>query len=80
MKNYIDLFCELSGQLVNFPQSYVFTSPNIPRSNARTIAFLCGSLLTKDISKYLGVPIVHDRVTKNTYSHIIDKVNDHLAS
>ncbi|KAF7844636.1 putative RNA-directed DNA polymerase [Senna tora] len=35
---------------------------------------------THDLGKYLGVPIIHGRRTKHTYSFIVDKVQNRLSS
>lgn len=80
MKKCMDIFCPISGQKVNFGKSCVFVSPNIPRSEARRLAAVCDSLLTENIGRYLGVPIVHERVSKHTYGYLIDKVSDRLSA
>ena len=39
----------------------------------------CQIPLTADLGKYLGVPLIHKRVSKTTYYHILEKVQDRLA-
>lgn len=48
-------------------------------SFARAFSDICGSSLTNDLGKYLDVPLIHSRITKSTYSEIIDKVHGRLA-
>lgn len=46
---------------------------------AREISARCQIPLTADLGKYLGVPLIHKRVSKTTYYHILEKVQDRLA-
>lgn len=39
-----------------------------------------GFPLTSDLGKYLGVPLVHKRVTKATYHHLIEKFQQRLSA
>ena len=36
-------------------------------------------LVTKNLDKFLGMPILHSRVTKATYQEILDKVQPRLS-
>lgn len=80
LKKCMDTFCGLSGQSVNFDKSVIYCSPNIRRRDARRISRVCGSPLTNDLGKYLGMPMIHSRVTKHTYANLVDKVQGRLAS
>ncbi|BFG41163.1 hypothetical protein CerSpe_274360 [Prunus speciosa] len=80
MKNCLDGFCRLSGQKVSFEKSMIYVSPNTSSELAHSIATICGSPLTTCLGKYLGVPLIHTRVTKATYQEIIDKVQRRLSS
>ncbi|CAL8115937.1 unnamed protein product [Prunus armeniaca] len=46
----------------------------------KNIASISGSPLSDNLGKYLGVPLIHTRVTKDTYQEIIDKVQKCLSS
>lgn len=72
-------FCSLSGQSISLTKSKLFVSPNCSRQLARNISALCGIPLTSDLGKYFGVPLLHQRVTKATYYHILEKVQARLA-
>lgn len=37
-------------------------------------------MLTDDLGKYLGVPLIHGRVTKSPYQDIAAKVNAKLSN
>ncbi|CAL9024686.1 unnamed protein product, partial [Prunus brigantina] len=80
MKKCLDDFCSLSGQKVSFGKSVICVSPNTSSDLAQAIATICGSPLTSCLGKYLGVPLIHTRVTKATYQEIIDKVQRRLSS
>ncbi|CAL9010471.1 unnamed protein product [Prunus brigantina] len=80
MKSCLDLFCSASGQVVNFEKSAVFCSPNTCKEVAKEISLICGSPLTNDLGKYLGMPILHSRIGKRTYSPLVDKVHKRLAA
>ncbi|CAL8176297.1 unnamed protein product [Prunus armeniaca] len=80
MKQCLDDFCSLFGQKVSFEKSMACVSPNTCLALAQNIASICGSSLSDNLGKYLGVPLIHTRVTKDTYQDIIDKVQKRLSS
>ncbi|KAI5318919.1 hypothetical protein L3X38_038627 [Prunus dulcis] len=74
MHDCLETFCGLSGQQVNFEKSKIFCSLNTDRAIARQIAATSGSPLTNSLGSYLGVPLIHFRVNKDTWSHVVMKV------
>ncbi|KAK3204388.1 hypothetical protein Dsin_018434 [Dipteronia sinensis] len=79
-RNCLDSFYDLSGEHVSFSNSRVFCSNNISDAKAKELGDLCGSPITKNLGNYLGVPLIHGRITKNTYNHILEKSQKRLAS
>ncbi|KAL5858823.1 hypothetical protein ACOSQ4_000119 [Xanthoceras sorbifolium] len=79
MKLCLDRFCGSSGQEVSFSKSRVFCSSLVRDGDARALASICGSPITKDLGKYLGVPLLHSRITKHTYCEILEKTQKRLA-
>ncbi|XP_040372858.1 uncharacterized protein LOC112194030 [Rosa chinensis] len=79
IKQCLDTFCSLSGQAVSYEKSLIFCSPNTSNEIAADISSTCGSPLTTDLGKYLGMPLIHSRITKSTYASILDKVQNRLA-
>ncbi|KAK3198861.1 hypothetical protein Dsin_022276 [Dipteronia sinensis] len=71
MKECLDVLCSLSGHQVSFSKSRVFCSNNIIEGVARNIAIACGSPLTKNLGKYMGVPLIHGRITNHTYNESV---------
>ncbi|CAL9017352.1 unnamed protein product, partial [Prunus brigantina] len=57
-------------QFVNFEKSAIYCSPNISKDLAYDISHICGSPLTNNLGMYLGMPLLHSRVTKTTYNNL----------
>ena len=72
-------FCAISGQVISPAKEKLFVSPNFHKLTAREIRARCKIPLTADLGKYLGVPLIHKRVSKTTYYHILEKVQDRSA-
>lgn len=67
-------FCNVSGQSVSFSESKFFISPNVSQREALSISFKCGMKLSDNLGIYNGVPLVHQRITKHTFDHVIEKI------
>ncbi|KAL6203603.1 hypothetical protein ACLB2K_027303 [Fragaria x ananassa] len=80
MRSCIDCFCLNSGQEVSFEKSSIFCSPNTEEGLAMHISNICGSPLSDDLGNYLGIPLLHSRVTPDTYKSLVEKVQLRLAS
>lgn len=76
----MDEFCNLSGQTVNFDKSAIYCSPNTCHNEVKKISRVFGSPITKDLGRYLGMPLIQARITKYTYANLVDKVQNRLAS
>ena len=73
MREALDVFCDLSGQQISFPKSRIHCSNNVNRTFAKELADVCGSPITQNLGNYLGVPLIHGRITKDTYKEIFEK-------
>lgn len=80
MRKYLELFCSMSRQRVNFQKLCVYVFPNVTKAIARELAYACGLPLTDCFGKYLEVPVIHERVSKHTYANLVDKVCKRLAA
>ncbi|KAL6202860.1 hypothetical protein ACLB2K_026564 [Fragaria x ananassa] len=58
----------------------VYCSPNVSSDLANRISSICGSPITEDLGVYLGMPLIHSRVSAATYANLVDKVQTRLAS
>ncbi|XP_019200262.1 PREDICTED: uncharacterized protein LOC109193892 [Ipomoea nil] len=70
----LDLFCEASGQKVSFAKSSVYFSSNTNEMLAQEISNALHMMKTTDLSRYLGVPAIHGRVTHGLYNGLIERV------
>ncbi|KAK3222281.1 hypothetical protein Dsin_009306 [Dipteronia sinensis] len=53
---------------------------NTSNCNVRALADLCGSHVTKNLGSYLGVPLIHGCIMKDTYKEILVKTQKRLAT
>ena len=74
MMDCLAKFCELSGQKVNAHKSKFFMSPNMGADLGVEIEHFSGMKQCDDLGIYLGVPLLSKRVTKHTYSSLLEKV------
>jgi hypothetical protein len=80
IKDALDRFCLNSGQKINFNKSKVFFSRNIVDSDATMLSHGLGIEKTHDLGMYLGAPMLHQRISRNSYTFIIDKMRKKLSS
>lgn len=66
-------FQNLSRQVISINKSKLFVGPNVSSQVIRGIRRVCGIPIIEDLGKYLGVPLIHGRVTRQTYSYIINQ-------
>ncbi|CAN0904245.1 Putative ribonuclease H protein At1g65750 [Linum grandiflorum] len=79
MKQVLSAFCEVSGQVVSAAKSVIFTSKGCPPELKSSLANLTRFKISTNIGKCLGVPLIHDRVTKHTYFEVVERVQQRLA-
>lgn len=78
----LDYFCDASCQRVSVPfkkKKKIIFSNNIANQTWDVINTISGFTRTNNPSKYLVIPLLHARVTKETYSYIIQKVQVRLS-
>ncbi|PKI68846.1 hypothetical protein CRG98_010903 [Punica granatum] len=79
VKGVMEEFCEPSGQKISVVKTTIYFSKYVCPSLRDEIHEVCGFLVTEDLGKYLGVPIIHKRVTKQTYYRIVERVKARLS-
>lgn len=79
IRQTVESFCSSSGQTISEDKSVVYVSPNIDGGLASSISQSLGVKLVNDLGRYLGVPIIHKRVTKSTYREVVTKVQNRVA-
>ncbi|KAF7843744.1 putative ribonuclease H protein At1g65750 family [Senna tora] len=80
IKNCLETFCNSSGQKINKYKTKVYFSRNVNHTRISQICDHLGFSSTIDFRKYLGAPLHSNRVNKNTFSYITDKVDKRLGS
>lgn len=80
MMSVLHSFCDASGEKISLSKSKILVSSNIDHSRAMNLSNHCGIPLTNDFGKYLGVPMIHGRVTKSTYSSLLSRAQARFLS
>ena len=74
ISSVLDSFCYSSGSKVNKSKTLIYFSKNVGDSEANAILGMLGYSVTKDLGKYLGVPLQHSRMSSCMYQELIVKV------
>lgn len=80
IKRIFDLFCKSSGQKASEAKSRIYFSKNVDGAVRNHLCHVSGFSVTEDIGKYLGVPILHERVTNQSFKFILDEVDQRLSN
>ncbi|KAA3487439.1 reverse transcriptase [Gossypium australe] len=80
LKSILDQFCEVSGHKISTRKSNIYFSKSIDNIDCDQVVNLFGFQEVQDLGFYLGVPLLHYRVTKSTFSFVVDKVRRKLNS
>ncbi|KAG7547784.1 Ribonuclease H domain [Arabidopsis suecica] len=79
IRRVLERFCVASGQKVSLEKSKIFFSENVHKDLAKQISDESGIKSTKELGKYLGMPILHKRINKETFSEVIERVTSRLS-
>lgn len=79
MQDVLSRFCKASGRKVSCAKSRVYFSRNIPPNNQNEICNTLGITTKDDLGLYLGMSTITQRVTRDTFSHICEKIDRRLA-
>lgn len=71
-------FCMESGQRVITLKTKIFFSHNVSSQLVSALSSSYGFRITHDLGRYLGVPLLHGKVTKETYRYVMEKVQAKL--
>ncbi|XP_021835074.2 uncharacterized protein [Spinacia oleracea] len=80
IRECIDGFCSVSGEMINFGKSTVLFSPNTPTRFARILRRPLGVENKKEMGTYLGCPMDVDGRSSAKFQVIVDRVNDKIGS
>lgn len=79
IKNILDKYCSMSGQLVNFHKSAFQCTANISAEECLVFQNILGMDNAFSLRSYLGCPIINSRVSKNTFGSVIEKSRGQLS-
>ncbi|MED6181435.1 hypothetical protein PIB30_118602 [Stylosanthes scabra] len=80
IRKILDAFCTSSGQKVSNEKTHIFFSKNVGHTVKEEICNTLNFSITNDLGKYLGVPLLHSRTTKDTYNGILVKMQARLSN
>lgn len=69
----LQMFYDMLGQKVNSMKLNIFFSHNILVDLRQEISNLSGFKQTFDLGMYLGIPLVHKKISKSMLDHIIHR-------
>lgn len=76
----IEGFSKRSGLIINLNKSVIFCSPNTCNWTKSRIGEVARIPITEHMDKYLGIPILQNRVSKHTFSYILEKMSNKLTN
>lgn len=79
IRRVLERFCVASGQKVSLEKSKIFFSENVHRDLEQLISVESGIKSTKDLGKYLGMPVLRKRINKDTFGEILERVSTRLS-
>lgn len=79
VKTILHEFGSVSGQKVNLGKSQVFFSANVPERLANSLSQEIEIQATQDLGIYLGAPMLHQRISKNSFQFLIDRMRAKLS-
>lgn len=74
IRSVLESFCMASGQKISMEKSRIYFSKNVHRNLMKQISDISGIRATKDLGKYLGMPVLQKRINKDTFGEVLQKV------
>ncbi|KAG7564109.1 Ribonuclease H domain [Arabidopsis suecica] len=79
IRRVLERFCIALGQKVSLEKSKIFFSENVHRDLIKLISDESGIQATRELGKYLGMPILQKRINKDTYGEVLEKMSTRLS-
>lgn len=80
MDSILTEFCAISGQRISLHKSVVYTSKNTRPEVIEALSQKLQMGTTDHLGRYLGMPMLHSRVTSSTYKFLVDNIKEKLAA
>lgn len=75
----LESFCIASGQKVSLEKSKFYFLANVSRDLEKLISEESGIKSTKELGKYLGMPVLQKRMNKETFGEILERASSRLS-
>lgn len=79
IRTVLEGFCIASGQKVSLEKSKFFFSDNVHRDLVKLITDESGIKSTRELGKYLGMPVLHKHINKETFGEVVERVSSRLS-
>ena len=79
IKNLIQRFSRVSGEVINFTKSAIMFSPNTPQRFKRFLRSIIGTQSTEELGKYLGNDIEVDGRSTSWFGPIVEKIKNRVG-
>ncbi|GMI87280.1 hypothetical protein like AT3G24255 [Hibiscus trionum] len=79
IKGVLEDFCLCSGHRVSVAKTQIYFSKNCLTGIRDLVGVTLGFEVVEDLGKYLGVPLLHSRVTKSTYAYVLANMRRRLS-
>jgi len=79
IRDALDTFCSISGQMVSEAKSRVYFSPNVDSNTKESLYDILGFASTPYLGKYLGFPLKRLGSSSPDYNFILDRVKQKLS-
>ena len=76
----LQAFCTASGLKINVDKSRAMCSRNITCTRRENFTGISSIRFATNLGKYLGFPLISGRVSKATFSELLERVQNRLAS
>lgn len=80
IRKVMELFCKASSHHMNLNKTKLFCSINVCHQRVSQLSQYLGVCFTPNLGKYLGAPLLHQRITKGLFNPLIRKVQQRLSS
>lgn len=78
MVEVLNKFCSTFGSKISISKTKFLCSQNTSVEFAADIAKVCGFTQVSNLGKYLGIPLIHGKISKDHFTYILEKVNNKL--
>ena len=78
IRQILDKYCAMSGQVVNYHKSAFQCTNNFSESSKCEFALILGMSESSSLGDYLGCPIITSKVTKETFTPVLNKTINQL--